>query len=310
MPEDLASTLSRRTVLAAGGATALAVGAFGLPSAVAGADDSIGLPVDAMTKILQADGLVSGGVLEVDIDRSDIKATGPGGVPLEDGFQLQHEFFFQSLGGGTAIMNGDMSLRPSETQPVLARLEELGFTFQAFHQHVYNFSPVVWFIHMRIVGAPLDLARKVHELVELTSTPLPQHSPAHPTTPLPVKRLASILGGDATVGGNGIVTVSVDRQDRITLGGHHVKPGLGVSTSIQFQPLGGGQAAAVPDFSMTSSEVNPVVRVMQQQGWEVGCLYNQEIDEQPQLYFSHMWRRGDAVTLAHEIRRGLDRTDV
>jgi hypothetical protein len=307
MTEDLRPTLSRRTVLAAGGAGALAVAA---PLRAAAATSSIGLPVADMTKVLQADGTVSGGVLEVDIDRSDLTVVGPDDVRFEDGFQLQHEFYFQSLGGGTAMMNGDMSLRPSETQPVIERLEELGFTFQAFHQHLYDLSPMVWFIHMRIVGEPIEIARKAHELVKVTSTPLPQHSPAHPTTPLPAQRLAGILGGDATVGENGIVTVSVDRKDPITLGGHRVKPGLGVSSSVQFQPLGGQNAAVIPDFSMTAAEVDPVVKVMRGQGWQVGCLYNQEIGEQPQLYFSHMFRRGDAVALAHEVRRGLDRTAV
>ncbi len=27
------------------------------------------------------------------------------------------------------------------------------------------------------------------------------------------------------------------------------------------------------------------MQVMRQQGWDIGCLYNQETDEHPQLYF-------------------------
>ncbi|GGQ46621.1 hypothetical protein BKA00_004113 [Actinomadura coerulea] len=113
---------------------------------------------------------------------------------------------------------------------------------------------------------------------------MPQHSPPHPKTPLPVRKLERILGGDATVGENGIVTVTVRRTDRIRLGG------------------------VVPDFSMTASETQPVISVMRRHRWEVGCLYNQETDEHPQLYFSHMYRVGDPVTLARQIREGLDRT--
>jgi hypothetical protein len=52
----------------------------------------------------------------------------------------------------------------------------------------------------------------------------------------------------------------------------------------------------------------PVVRLMRQLGWFQGCLYNQETNEQPQLYFDHMLKAGDAYVLAHEIRRGLDLT--
>jgi len=38
-----------------------------------------------------------------------------------------------------------------------------------------------------------------------------------------------------------------------------------------------------------------------------GCLYNQETDEHPQLYFSHEFKTGDPYALAAEIRKGLDR---
>jgi hypothetical protein len=60
---------------------------------------------------------------------------------------------------------------------------------------------------------------------------------------------------------------------------------------------------------MVASEVQNVVRVMRRQGWEIGCLYNQETDEQPQLYFSHQVKVGNAVELAHEVRRGLNLTN-
>lgn len=61
---------------------------------------------------------------------------------------------------------------------------------------------------------------------------------------------------------------------------------------------------------MEASEVQPVVRLMREQGWFQGCLYNQETNEDPQLYFDHMLKTGDAYALASEIRRGLDLTDT
>jgi hypothetical protein len=47
---------------------------------------------------------------------------------------------------------------------------------------------------------------------------------------------------------------------------------------------------------------------MRHRGWFQGCLYNQETDEHPQLYFDHMLKVGNAYALAAEIRRGLDLT--
>lgn len=128
---------------------------------------------------------------------------------------------------------------------------------------------------------------------------------------MPASKLAAILGGDSSVGDNGAVTVTVPRRTPVLLGGVRIKPELGVSTNVQFQPLGHGQAAIVPDFSMTSAEVNSVTRTMRRYGWDIGCLYNQETAEQPQLYFfSHTFKMGDALCLAREVREGLEHTDV
>jgi hypothetical protein len=94
---------SRRRILTTGGAAAgglLAAGALGAgtaaaapasranPSASAGSIEKI---VEGIERILQADGTVSNGVLEVNINRSDLVVRGPGGIRLLEGFQLQHE---------------------------------------------------------------------------------------------------------------------------------------------------------------------------------------------------------------------------
>jgi len=178
------------------------------------------LPAKQIENVLQADGHMSHGVLEVDLNRSDVHVVGGStGTPFEDGFQLQHEVFFESLGKHKAIVNGDFSLKPSELQPVVASLLSHGLTFQAEHQHLYDLTPMMRFVHFRGVGTPVGLAKKVEAAIKQTSTPQPQSSPPHPTSPLPAKRLAHILGGDYTIGENGIVTVTVDRTDPITSAG-------------------------------------------------------------------------------------------
>jgi hypothetical protein len=65
----------------------------------------------------------------------------------------------------------------------------------------------------------------------------------------------------------------------------------------------------MPDFAMTADEVTKVVRFMRARGWDIGCLYNQETDEHPQLYFSHEFRHGNPYTLAAQIRQALNLTD-
>jgi hypothetical protein len=209
-----------------------------------------------------------------------------------------------------AFFNGDIALLPDEIQGVIDAILATGLVFQAFHQHLYDLDPMVWFIHFRGVGDPLALARSVRAVLDATATPLPQ-SPPPPSTPLNAHRLAAILGGSADVSGD-VVTVTVPRRHGVRIDRVHVDPDTNIENNIQFKPLdaSGSMAAAVPDFSMDADEVMPVVARMRSLGWLVGCLYNQETDEKPQLYFSHMLKVSDPYELAAEIREGLDLTDA
>ncbi len=103
----------------------------------------------------------------------------------------------------------------------------------------------------------------------------------------------------------------VYRRNRVIIDGVWVNPQANISTNIEFRSTGGSNADVVPDFSMTSHEVDRVVNLMLNGlNWFQGCLYNQETAEHPQLYFDHMLKSGDAYQLAREIRQGLDLTDA
>lgn len=320
---DLSTPISRRRALVLGGGVAAGgVLAAATPlTAAAGAHGDHGsehgqhgvLPADQIQQIVQAQGTVTNGVLSIEIERQDIgHASGPLGVTFTPAFEINGTLTFQPLGYGSAFFNGDLALKPEETNPVIDAIIANGLIFQAFHQHYIETSPNIWFIHFRGEGDPLKLAQGIHNVLKVTSTPLPQTMPSNPKTPLDPDRLASILHGDAQVGDEGVVTVTVSRTDTIVIDGIRVSPEANISTEVQFKPLSssGSSAAAGPDFSLESSEVMPVVSLMRQQGWFQGCLYNQETNESPQLYFDHMLKTGDAYSLAQEIRRGLDLTDV
>jgi hypothetical protein len=322
MPNPAFNTpISRRRALALGGGVA-AGGLLSAATPLTGAALAHGeakhpsrdgkLPAEQIQEIIQAQGTVTKGVLSIDIERQDIgDVAGPLGVTFTPAFELDGTLTFQPLGRNRAFFNGDLALRPEETNPVIDAIVANGLIFQAFHQHYIEMNPNVWFIHFRGEGDPIQLAHAIRKVLGATSTPLPQTMPSNPTTPLDPNRLASILHGDAQVGDEGVVTVTVSRTDTIVIDGVRVSPEANISTGVQFKPLSGsGASAAVgPDFSMESSEVQPVVSIMRQQGWFVGCLYNQETNEHPQLFFSHMLKTGDAYSLAQQIRRGLDLTD-
>ncbi len=309
--------INRRRVLALGAtATASMIGAKRLSAGSTqtfadnhtDSDSSFFRPIE---DIIQAQGMFSDGVFSIEIDRNDIDNVTLHGVPIKPSFQINGTLYFQKLNDRTVIMNSDMALRPREIDPFIDQLLSHDIIFQAEHQHLYDFHPIVWFIHFRKQGDPLEIARGVKAALNVTSTPFPQTLPSNPTTPLPADEIGEILGASPTIGSDGVVTYDVPREDPITLGGVRINPYLNVATSIAFEPLEDGKtAAAVPDYGMVASEINPVVKIMRQQGWDIGCLYNQETDEYPQLFFSHQFKTGDPIQLAREIRNGLNLMDV
>ncbi|HEY1540194.1 MAG TPA: DUF1259 domain-containing protein [Solirubrobacteraceae bacterium] len=309
--------VSRRRALALGGGAAggLLVSASGL-AGLAAAGSPVrkrhgDLPVGRMQRIINAEGSVSGGVLGIGIDRTDIGTVhGPQGVDFPPSFEINGDLTFQPLGAGEAFFNGDLALKASELNPVIDAILANGLVFQAMHQHYFDLDPMVWFVHFRGRGGPETLARRVRKVLDATSTPLPQAPPTDPTTPLDHAKLAKTLHGSSEIGDDGVVTITVNRADRIVVDRVQLSPEANISTNIQFLPLNanGTRAAAAPDFSMTAAEVDPVCRTMRRAGFEIGCLYNQETSEHPQLYFAHMLATGDPQGLAVKIRKGLDRT--
>jgi hypothetical protein len=185
--------------------------------------------------------------------------------------------------------------------------------FQAEHQHFYDLTPATWFIHFRAIGDPVTIARAVHSAMRVTSVRLPQAPPKNPHTPMDAGRLRRILGSsNAQVGAGGVVTVTLTQKRPVRLGGVLLNQNANAETNIVFEPLNvaGTRVAAAPDFGMTAAQIQGVIGVMRAHGWDIGCLYNQETDESPQLYFSHDFKVGDPYKLAREIRNGLDRMNV
>jgi hypothetical protein len=288
----------------------LAVGVMG---AGARGQSSASLPVGRIEQALQAKGTFSQGVLSVSIDRDDIGNRHIHGVVVTPSFEINGSLTFQPLAGGRALFNGDLPLKEDEVNRFIDALLANHLVFQAEHQHFYDLTPPTWFIHFRAIGDPVQIATAVHAALRATSVQLPQAPPAKPHTPFNVGRLERILGSkNAEVGAGGVVTVTLTRKNTERLGGVVLNQNANAETNIAFEPLNktGSRAAVAPDFGMTAGEIENVIAVMRAHGWDIGCLYNQETDESPQLFFSHTFKAGDPYQLAQEVRDGLDRMNL
>ncbi len=266
--------------------------------------------IDLIERIINAKGTYEDGVLSIELDRKDIDNVRWRGYLVLPSFEINGTLVFQCASGDSVYLNADIALKSSEVDPFIDALIRNDIIFQAHHQHFYSMEPDVWFIHFRKYGETAQVARAVKNALDVTATPFPQAPPAHPTTPLPAEELGDILGASPNIGDNGVVTFDVPRANPIVLGGAHINPYLNVATSISFQPIGGQNALASPDPGMIASEVQKVVAYMRARHWDSGCLYNQETDEQPQLYFDHFIKAGNSLQLAHEVRGALDLMDM
>src|SRR5947207_9011935 len=154
-------------------------------------------------------------------------------------------------------------------------LQAGGVDQTALHNHVLDETPHVMYMHILAHGDPARVARSIHDALALSKTPLNPPSPASPAaavaTGIDTLAIAHTLGVAGKSNG-GVYQVSVPRSETIRENGTEIPPSMGVATAINFQPTGGGKAAITGDFVMRGSEVNNVIRALQQSGIEVTAL--------------------------------------
>lgn len=95
----------------------------------------------------------------------------------------------------------------------------------------------------------------------------------------------------------------------VSVRGTKIEPALALTSWAAFVPAGaGGEAVAMGDLVLLSSEVNPVVSALQSGGLEVLAIHNHLIDEMPRLLYVHFHGRGAAADLGQALRAALKRT--
>jgi hypothetical protein len=170
-------------------------------------------------------------------------------------------------------------------------------------------SPSLWWMHINGMGDPVALARAVKAALDKTATPPP--APSSPPGPVDLNTAAidAALGGTGAIDG-GVYKFTFTRRETISEDQYVIPAGLGVTTGLNFQPLGGGQAAINGDFAMASKEVQHVIAALRQGGITVVSLHNHGLDDQPHLFYLHFWATGDGVVLAKALRAALDQTNI
>jgi hypothetical protein len=253
--------------------------------------------------------LQPGDVMRYSFPRSDLQVTAAG-VAIKPALALGSWIAFKNVAGGHAMVMGDLVLTEDEVGPVMRALQQGGVEQTALHNHVLHESPRVMYMHIAAHGDGVTIAQTVRSALGQSRTPLaaPAAAPAA-SIDLDTAAIARTLGIAGKVNG-GVYQVSVPRRETIREERNEVPPSMGVATAINFQPTGGGRAAITGDFVMVASEVNPVIRALQENGIEVTALHSHMLTEAPRLFFMHFWANDDAAKLARGLRAALDRTAV
>jgi hypothetical protein len=248
---------------------------------------------------------VPGGVVKFSMPRKDMKVA-VDGIEVKPGLALGSWAAFREIGGHQEAM-GDLVLAENEVAPVMKRLIDAGFEITALHNHLLMESPHVMYMHFHGMGDATRLASGLHDALAETGTP-PQGAPAAaPSLDLRTEQIDSLIGHKGTNNG-GIYQISVPRSETIKEDGVTLPNSMGLETVINFQPIGGGNAATTGDFVLLADEVNPVIRALRQHGIAVAAIHSHMLTEQPRLFFMHFWGKADAMELARGLRAALDQT--
>ena len=280
-------------------------GALALGTATASAQDINWDKVDAA---LGRKAAVSGDVHRYGFPRTDLTVT-LDGVTIKPALALGGWVAFKPAHGGAMVM-GDLVLLDSEIEPVMTALIHNGLEITAIHNHLLRGNPATYYLHVGGHGDPEKMATSILQALQSSGTPLtPPAAPSQPAIDLDTAQLDQIIGLKGQPNG-GVYQFAVPRRDPITEDGMTLAPAgpIGVATAIGFQPTGGGKAAITGDFVLTGEEVNPVIRVLRDNGIEVTAIHSHMLTEQPRLIFMHFWANDDAIKLAKGLRDALDKT--
>ncbi len=164
-------------------------------------------------------------------------------------------------------------------------------------------------MHYGGTGDPIKLAKGIRAALETTRTPIaaPASAALPAITAFDPKALEAIIGRSGKNNG-GVYNFTIARDEKITMDGMELPPATGVTTVLNFQPVGDGKAAINVDIAMTAKEVDPVLRALRLSGIAIVEVHQHMLSDEPRLFYTHFWAVDDAQKLAQGLRAAIDKT--
>ena len=266
------------------------------------------MPADygAVLKTLGKQGDFKGGVLKVNIPRSDLTVSIDGVVaptPLGFGGWLALTRGEHNID----VMMGDLVLTETEVNPVMSAVLAGGLDVTALHNHFFFETPRIFYMHVHGAGKAADLATRIKPAIDLIgkANPAAKGTGAALPGPLTAAKLASIIGHEGEQNGP-VYKITIGRPDiDVREHGARIESRMGLNTWAAF--TGSDIDAVVAgDVAMKASEVTPVLKVMRGAGLQIVALHHHMTTGDPPVYFLHYWGRGPADRLARGVRAAVD----
>jgi hypothetical protein len=113
------------------------------------------------------------------------------------------------------------------------------------------------------------------------------------------------LGKAGSVQADGGYRVSLPRTDlHVTLDGVTLKAGFALGAWVAFAPMG-NEAMVMGDLVLTQDEVQPVMKSLEENGFEITALHNHLLRAEPFVMYMHVMSHGDPVKLARTLHTAL-----
>jgi hypothetical protein len=279
-----------------------------IASAPAGAQEHRGAQEDArwttIDRVFATKGEVEDGYYRINLPRTDLTVR-IGDVTLAPGFELTSYVGFIPVGATRVRGVGEVVVRDDEVSAALAEAHRQGVHVTAVHNHLLGENPRIMYIHVMAEGAADSVAQHLRSVFARTATPLGRAGEEQPATG-DWSATDAILGKHAEAEGP-VAEYVFPRREHLTIRGASVRS-TGViesASEVVFQQLPGGRLACGGELFVLPSELDVVVRTLDEHGLHVTAVHNHMIDEQPRMYWIHWFASGDGPTLARGVAAAL-----
>jgi Domain of Unknown Function (DUF1259) len=209
-----------------------------------------------------------------------------------------------SAPGDGAMMMGDLLATDEEVPAVMSRLAAESIDITALHTHLIRETPRLMFMHVESHGDAVKIAQSLRRALSGLKLTPPTAIPPLPTD-FDLSALETMMGQKGRAAGGGVV-MNVPRRETVTAQGMTVPESMGSASVLHFQPLGKGKVAITGDLVLVAPEVNPVIRVLVQNGIEITTIHSHMLTESPRLFFLHYWAVDDQAKVTKGLRAALD----